>query len=980
MEKQPSPPIENTGDYHGKIRHSLCSPALKQYISDHIRGLQAFDGTNPPVIPYLSAWQEKEQNMWYEFAGRRFCELMNCSPSQVAAAFREGIIERRAYTYRTAPDGTVATQTLGPSELTLSRSGLRREGEKKGLIEAVYKVKCPDGRIVWLKDQATVKAFEKDNIHISAGCLTLITKEMEAEEELLSTQKKLREKALALKKAQKIQKKNTQELSRAVEALETARKEAEEANRAKSEFLAVISHEIRNPMNGIIGTCDLIMDDDLSLQQNEYLGIIKSSAISLLGLINDILDFSKIEAGKMEFLETPFDIREMIEDVSDIFLELMSKKRLELVVDIHPDVPARVVSDPMRLRQILINLTSNALKFTEKGEIIIGVEPCDTTDAHMDLKFYVRDTGIGIAPEHLSGLFDSFTQIQQPINREYGGTGLGLAICRRIVEMMNGTIWVKSRPEKGSTFYFKAPCQCVAPPPKARPHIPREFRQETALIAINNDAVQKVLRQMLASWGFQVTTASSAIEAAWKISQQPVPSFFKPIIVDMGLEDLEDDTVMAALKEAAVFPQFMAISNMGRPEETRRAMALGIASPMTKPIKQSLLLYTIKQRLGYPVGTDVEKKKTIPPGQRFTNTRILFVEDNTINLKVGTEMLRMAGVEVDTARNGIEAVEKVRQGRYDALLIDIQMPHLDGIEASRIIREEISCRNLPIIAMSAHAKSMKWQECLSAGIDDYIVKPFSRNALFTVLKKQLHKDDNGDLNHTIESTAPSAPEPGLPGLDIAQGLERLGGSRQIYGEVLSDFCQTHAEFHRQMAQLLAEEDFKGAATLAHSIKGAAGNISAGMLFETTKALEAACWQKNENEIHALLPGARKAFSQVCDSARRFLDGLEDASSGKAFSPDAPAIETAAALKPRLQALMESLKSFDPVQSEALVAEIQPRMARQHGTAMDRLARHVKDYQFDAALEILEPLLAPGPKESDPETAGPARTFPTENRP
>ncbi len=324
-------------------------------------------------------------------------------------------------------------------------------------MEAIYKLQLSSGAVIWLKDQATVTAFKQDRIHVSSGCLTLVTKEMEAEEALKKAEHKLREKARALNLAKKIQEENAARLSSAIKQVEAARKEAEKANKAKSEFLAVISHEIRNPMNGIVGTCDLIMADDLSRQQTEYLEIIRSSAFSLLGLINDILGFSKIEAGKLEFQEVPFDIRDVVEEVSDIFLEMITRKNLELIVDIDPNVPEQVIADPMRLRQVLINLTSNALKFTHQGEIIIRVEPVRRDNSKIELGFRVTDTGIGIAPEHFDRLFESFTQINGAATREYGGTGLGLAICRQIVEMMNGSIGVDSDPGQGSTFYFNVP-------------------------------------------------------------------------------------------------------------------------------------------------------------------------------------------------------------------------------------------------------------------------------------------------------------------------------------------------------------------------------------------------------------------------------------------------------------------------------------------------------------------------------------------
>ncbi len=948
-------------DYHGKILKGNHSRSLKDYIKATIAGMKSFESTMVPVIPYLSAWQEKENAMWYEFAGQRFCELMACGPDKVAATFRKSILERRVYNYREKNSGCVNTQTLKQWQLSNSRRGLRKEGEKKGLVEAVYKVQLPDGSIAWLKDQATVTAFNPDHIHISSGCLTLVTKEMEAEEELLRTQKKLKENAQALQLAHKIQEKNTEKLSRAIEAVEAARKDAEKANRAKSEFLAVISHEIRNPMNGIIGTCDLIMTDALSPRQNEYLGIIKSAAISLLGLINDILDFSKIEAGKLAFMETSFDIRDVIEDVSDLFLELISKKKLDLVLDIHPDVPTSVISDPMRLRQVLINLTSNALKFTEQGEIVIGVAPCITNGSHAELEFFVSDTGIGIAPVHLDNLFDSFTQVNDPVKQESGGTGLGLAISRQIVTMMDGSIWVESTPAKGSTFYFKAPFKCAETNPADALAIPRDFRQYKALIGAKKGTGRQVLQRLLDTWGFKVSLAGSGMQALEILSGKEQP--FELILMDMNLDDLADADIRTKLKAISRESIFISITRMGIKEEGLRAVDLGITSSLTKPVKESLLLETIKKRFGFsPKAPDV-KKDPAPTGERFLNTRVLIVEDNTINLKVGSEMLRLAGVDVETARNGIEAVEKVQHTAYDAVLIDIQMPLLDGIEASRIIRQQFSSRDLPIIAMSAHAKSIKWKACVDAGINDYILKPFNKEALLTVLKNQLGYRHGIMPPELPRQTSPprSMPETkastSFPGLNIQEGIERLGGSKKIFADILSDFCEEHATFHKALKGLLENRDFKGAATLAHSIKGAAGNISAPHLFEAAKALELACWDEKGMEIETLLPPTKRAFDEVCKGARKFFVHIQQKENTD--NPDHQESQsTPQTLLPQMHSLLDSLDSFDPIQSETLAAEIQPLMPETAQTDMACLAKYIKNYQFDDARKILEALMAP----------------------
>ncbi len=384
-------------EYCGQILSGSYSDPLKRRIAGCIRYYRGFEETGNPAIPYISAWQEEEKNMWYEFAGKRFVQLMDCALEELAEVFRNSIRERRVYKYLDVDSG-IKTEILRPQELSGVRKGLREEGKQKGIVEAVYKIALPGGNVFWLKDQATVEAYEMDKTYISIGCLTIVSKEMKAEEELVKAQKALRRYAEDLKVAKDIQEENAGKLAKAIEQLEVAKEEAEKANNAKSEFLAVISHEIRNPMNSIIGTCDLSMLTHLDRKQKEYLNIIRSSARSLLGLINDILDFSKIEAGKLDFESIPFSLREVIEEVADMFLELMSKKDLEMVVDIAPEVPRRVIADPLRLRQVLVNLTSNALKFTSQGEICISVRNRIVKGDLAELLFCVRDTGIGIAP------------------------------------------------------------------------------------------------------------------------------------------------------------------------------------------------------------------------------------------------------------------------------------------------------------------------------------------------------------------------------------------------------------------------------------------------------------------------------------------------------------------------------------------------------------------------------------------------------
>ncbi len=950
-------------DYPGKILHGSYSHALKTHVKENISRLTAFEQTRTPVIPYLSAWQEQENAMWYEFAGNRFSALMGCPASELADVFRNRIVERRVYDYQDDNHHQIHPQRLHQSELPGSRKGLREQGEKKGQVEAIYKVQLADGDIAWLKDQATVTAFKQDRIHVSSGCLTLVTKEMEAEEALRKAQQMLREKARALNLAKKIQEENAARLSSAIKQVEAARKEAEKANKAKSEFLAVISHEIRNPMNGIVGTCDLIMADDLSRQQAEYLEIIRSSAFSLLGLINDILDFSKIEAGKLEFQEVSFDVRDVVEEVSDIFLEMITRKNLELIVNIDPDVPGQVIADPMRLRQVLINLTSNALKFTRQGEIIIRVEPVRREADVIELGFRVTDTGIGIAPEHFDHLFESFTQVKNAKTREYGGTGLGLAICRQIVEMMNGTIGVDSHPGQGSTFYFTVPLKHDKRSRKDRTQIPAKGKSYPALVAMKNRSGRQALVQLLESWGFHVTACGTASRAVDLFFEPRGSASFHLVLMDMGLTDIGDPALFKRLKTMVGSVDLsIALTRMGKNDDLHRSRDFGVIQSMTKPVKQSMLKEVVQRTFSHAGVTRPAPLTAENADPSFSDTRILLVEDNAINLKIGSEMLRMAGVTVDVARNGIEAIEKVRKTDYAAVLIDIQMPHLDGIEASRIIRQQFSETRLPIIAMSAHAKADNWKACLEAGINDYILKPIRRNVLFTALKNQLGPGHHLSVPESVprvrQSSSPPETDPKtLPGLDIEDGLERLGGAAPVYAEILSDFCHTYAGFQQEMNALIDRSDFKAASDLSHSLKGASGNVSAMALFESVKALEQACRQKNGRDAQSLLVTVQSAYETVCRSAKQFCAQInafkkEEKTDTSCLSTDVSVGE----IKDLARSLMASLEQCDPVVSETLVQKIAPHVQGTWKKEMTHLTAAVKNYQFEDAKKYMARLM------------------------